>query len=374
MAITIIKQPALFFNCTNPAIFEFTTDSVAGNFEDYVCDVVINSQYATKSAIIRNIFPNTKTKIFSVDISDFLKSLQLNNFEFEFDKSKNLSIEKFGISLKVRDSFMLDDEDFSFGNYIFDNFVFTDSLNVIDTNSDSFIFSILGERLLFDKSNNFLVQDKLTFLTPECIEVCNRFSNYISIFNNELSGQTVSVSEINGNISYQKGVSTYLLNSTQLSKIKSKTEITCSNQNQNVKLFALPFNFSACDKIVQFRFYNQKGGYSFFYAVLDSQSEDRSKVNFYERSYLNENENKSYAVQSNSDYKNELKFKGSKNIALKELFQFLLRSPKVEMNLKELNGNDFFIECEVTGISADQYLTFDYSLTAKITNSGNFKL
>jgi len=52
----------------------------------------------------------------------------------------------------------------------------------------------------------------------------------------------------------------------------------------------------------------------------------------------------------------------------------LLRSPKVEMNLKQLNGNDVFIECEVTGVAAKQYRTFDFQLKAKITNSGNFKL
>lgn len=371
MAITITKQPALFFNCTNPAIFEFTTDSVVGNFDDYVCDVVLSSAYTTKTAIIRNVFPNTKTKIFSVDISDFLKSLQLNAFEFDFNGTKNLSIEKFTTSLKIRDGSVLEEDIFSFDDYYFDNFVFTDGLSAIDSNN-SILFSILGERLLFDNFNNLLLQDKLTFLTPEVIEICSGFNNYISVFNNEINNQTISVNGIVGNIPYQKGVSTYLFSTGQLPK--SKTEITCSNQNTNKKLFSVPFYFSPCDKIVQFRFYNQKGGFSFFYAAIDSQNEDRSKITFYERSYINENENKSGLVQSDSEYKNELKFKGSKNIQLKELFQFLLRSPKVEMNLKELNGNDLFIECEVVGSSADQYLTFDFNITAKISNTGNFKL
>src|SRR6478736_9671198 len=97
--ITILKQPALFFNCTNPAIFEFTTDSIVGNPAVYVCDVVISSLYADKTAIIRNVFPNTATGVFSVDASEFFKALQLNGFEFDFAGTKNLSIEKFETSL-----------------------------------------------------------------------------------------------------------------------------------------------------------------------------------------------------------------------------------------------------------------------------------
>ena len=73
MAVTIIKQPAEFFNCTNPVIFEFTTDSVVGNFDDYIADIFIKSEYATKTAVIRNVFPNTVSKVFSVDTGEFLK-------------------------------------------------------------------------------------------------------------------------------------------------------------------------------------------------------------------------------------------------------------------------------------------------------------
>ena len=79
-------------------------------------------------------------------------------------------------------------------------------------------------------------------------------------------------------------------------------------------------------------------------------------------------------MQSGAEYKNELSFKGSKIRELKELFDMLLRAPKVEMNLKQINGNDAFIECEVTGTQASLYRHFDYTLKAKITNTGNFKL
>lgn len=361
MAITIIKSPADFFNCTNPAIFEFTTDSVVGNPDDYVCDLFIYSDYEIKTAVIRNIFPNTKTGVFSVDVSEFLKALQLSGFDFEFDGARNLSIEKFTLNLKIRDGSLPDDEAFVFDNYYFDNFVFTSGINVIDEEEDSF-FSILGQRNDFDSFNNLLVSNKLTFLTPEVIEVCPDFDNYISIFNNEMSGQTVSILGVNYNISYFKGVSTFLIQP----EIKSKTEIICSNQNPNKKLFAIGTRFDDCAKIVQFRFFNRFGGFSFFFAELADETSTRSKVEFYNRSYINENENKSNKVQSDSDFSTSLKFQGSKIIDLKENFKNLLRSPKVEMNLKMINGNDNFIECEVTGSLADRYRTFDFLLTAKL--------
>lgn len=361
MAITITKAPALFFNCTNPAIFEFTTDSVIGNPDDYVCDIFIYSAYETKTAVIRNIFPNTATKVFSVDVSEFLKALQLAGFDYSFDGFKNLTIEKFTLNLNIRDGSQPDDEAFNFDAYYFDNFVFTDGLNNVDEIEDTF-FSILGQRNDFDSSNNKLAINKLTFLEADNIEYCNLFDNYISIFNNEMNAQTISILGNSYPITYQKGVSTFLIPV----EIKSKTEITSTNQNPLKKLFALPIRFDDCAKVVQFRFYNRLGGFSFFYAEMDDDTASRSKVEFYNRSYVNENENKSNKVQSNSDYSRTLKFQGSKIIDLKENFDMLLKSEKVEMNLKMINGNDYFVECEVTGSVADRYTAFDFLLTAKI--------
>jgi len=372
MAITIIKKPATFFNCTSPAIIEFTTDATIGNFDDYVCDVFISSMYEDKSAVIRNIFPNTETKIFSVDVSEFLKSLQLHDFEFEFEGDKNQSIEKFIIDIKIRDGSIPPDTDFTFDNYYFDNVVFTDGLSVVDE-TEEIGYSILGERLLFDSFSNPLVIDKLTFLTPEVIEVCKSFDNYVSIFNNEINTQTVMVGGISSAITFEKGVSTFKFTTPQLEIINSLREITCSNQNPAKKLFAFPFHEN-CDPVIQFRFFNNRGGFSFFYAEIDSKKSERSKVTFYDKNYFNENENKSGAVQSGSDYKNTIEFKGSKIGKLKENFDMLLRSPKVEMNMKQLNGNDLFIECNVSGSAADQFTTFDFKLKAEINNTGNFKL
>lgn len=372
--ITLLKQPAQFFNCTNPAIFEFTTDSVVGNPADYVCDVVIKSLYADKTAIIRNVFPNTSTGVFSVDASEFFKAIQLNGFEFDFNGTKNLSIEKFETSLKIRDGSVPEDDNFVFDNYIFDNFVFTDGVGAIDNVSGDF-FSILGERLMFDSFTNPLVADKLTFLTPDVIEVCRGFDNYVSIFVNELTGNTLTVAGITAAIPNVVGVSTYKFTDAQLNAIHSLIAVTTTNQNPAKTLKAYDFKEdNSCDPVVQFRFTNTRGGFSYFFSRIDAQNADRSKVAFYDRNYSNENESKSPAVQSDADYKKELSFKGSKIRELKELFDMLLRAPKVEMNLKQLNGNDVFIECEVTGSQASLLRSFDYTLKAKIANSGNFKL
>lgn len=372
MAITLIKQPALFFNATSPAIFEFTTDAVVGNFDDYVCDVVIRSLYTAKTAVIRNVFPNTKTKVFSVNAAEFFKSLQLNGFNFEFDGTKNYSVEKFETSLKIRDGSVPDADIFTFNNYIFDNFVFMDGVGTIDSLEGTY-YSILGERLLFDSFVNPLVIDKVTFLTPAVVEVRKGFDNYISLFINELEGNTVSVAGLSGDIPNVKGVSAYKFTEAQIDAIGSLRAVTTSNQNPNKSLQVINFN-DRCGKVVQFRFFNNKGGFSNFYAEVDSNNSDRSKTTFYENNYYNENENRSGVAQSDVEYKNEIGFKGVKLNELRELFDMLLRSPKIEMNLKEVNGNDLFIECEVTGVCAAQFRVFDYTIKAKITNSGNFKL
>lgn len=372
MAITITKQPTQFFHCTSPVIFEFTTDSVVGNFDDYVADVVITSEWSTKTAIIRDIFPNTTTKVFSVDASEFFKSLQLNGFEFDFEGTKNLAVEKFSTSLKIRDSSVPSDDSQSFDNYTFDNFIFTDGVGAIDDTGGVY-FSILGERLLFDKFANPITDDSLTFLSPDVIEVCEGFDNYISIFVNELTGNSVTVAGITSVITDVDGVATYLLTPEQVAAVKSLRDITCTNQNPAKTLQAFDYR-EPNNNVVQFRFVNPKGGFSYFYAAVDSNSSNRSKVTFYDRNYYNEDERKSPAVQSGVTYKNDLILKGSKIMVLYELYDMMLRSPKIEMNLKQLNGNDVFIECEVTGSAAKQYRTFDFQLTASITNGGNFKL
>jgi len=371
MAITILKQPALFFNCTNPAIFEFTTDASIGNFDDYVCDVFVKSLYTNKTAVIRNVFPNTITKIFSLNIADFLKSLQLKDFDFIFSETKNLAIEKFNLEFNIRDNNLPSPEVFSYNDYYFDNFVFTIGTSSVDTDTSEPFYSILGEKTLIDKANT-LVANTNDFLTPETIEVCNGFKTSVSVWQNEaVTPDFLLVDIYQESIPQPKGVGTVFLSDDQTASINSLTPIYLKNNNK--KIYAYPFNRDCVD-IIQFRFYNSKGGFSYFYAVAKSSNETRSKVTFYENDYFNENENNSAQVQSSSEFSNKLEFSGIKIIELKPLFSDLLRSPKIEMNLKQLNGNDYFIETEVTGTSADQYTHFDFKLSATIKNTGNFKL
>lgn len=375
MAITVTKSPALFSHCTSAQIFEFTTDAEVGNFDDYVCDVFIRSNYNDKTAVIRNVFPNTVTKVFSVDVSEFLKALQLNAFEFDFNAAaKSNAVESFQIELAIRDGSQPASELQSFNDYYFDNLIFTDGLDSIDTETVS-NYSILGERLLLDKGENALAADKLTFLAADTIEVCKDFADGVSIFQNEMTGQNIGTTYVIENLPNTKGVVTHIFTELQKADINSLTEIICTNQYPDKKLFAFPFKAAdPCDKVVQFRYYNPRGGFSYFYAVASEDTSDRSKSTFYERSYTNEHEHKSPAVQASTESRTVLQFKGSKIAALKETFGHLLRSPKIEMNLSQINGNGFFVECEISGSSADRYTHFDFNIMATFKNSDTFRL
>lgn len=365
--ITILKRPGKFVNNTTAVIYEFTTDANIGNFDDYVCDVFIKSDYSTKTAIFRNVLPNRLTKIFSVNIADFLLSLQKNKFDFDFLGTKNLAIEKFTIQLNIRDGSQPAAELFSFDDYIFDNFVFTHSLSVVDTNNLEKIYSILGSRN-FDENLPLHLENKNHFASPNTIEICEKFSSTISCFTNESVSNIISVAGItSANSNNKKGINTFVFSNLQLQSIKSLCKLTLTNCNDFI--FAYPFDATG-KEVVQFRFYNSKGGFSYFYAESKSESEARSKVEFFNNNYYNENELKSTKIQSNSDYKKTIDFSGSKIIQLKDLFSELLKSPKVEV----LINQNYFSECEVTGTSADRYTHFDYKLTIKIDGNDNFKL
>ena len=364
MAITVIKQPALFFNSTNPVIFEFTTDSVVGNYDDYLLDVVITSEWRNATATVKNIPPNTATKVFSVNLQDFFKALQLKDFNHEFDKVKNFGIEKFSTSLIIKDGSQPDDDSYLFDEYFFDDFLFTASSNQLDSYTGEF-FSMLGTKNVFDSYFNPFNPALNTILAPETIEICNGFNNYISVFQNDRNLNTVQINALFASIPGALGVGTCLLTTSQIASVKGLTQLTVNNQNTAYKCWVLPFIPTSCSSVVQFRFFNKRGGYSFFYSSIDSVNADRSKIEFYNNNYYNEKENISPTIQASSEYKKEISLKGSKNISLLELFDNLLQSPKVEVNLKEVNGNDYFIEVEVTGNLAKQRLSFDYILKLK---------
>ena len=365
MAITVSKQPALFFNATNPVIFEFTTDSEVGNYDDYLVDVVITSEWRNATATIKNIPPNTKTKVFSINCQEIFKALQLKDFDYDFSKNKNFGIEKFSTSLIVKNGALPDDSTYFFDGYTFDDFVFIESANQVDSYTGIF-FSMLGTKYQSDKFFNPTIPTVNTILAPNAIEVCSGFNNYLSVFQNESNLNTVNINNLFASIPEIEGVGTALLTTQQVESVKGMTLLSVNNGNAAYKHYVTNFKGIDCVPIVQFRFFNRKGGYSYFYSQIDSNNSNRSKVEFYNNSYYNENENISPQVQASAEYNNEFSFKGSKMIELQELFEDLLRSPKVEVNMKQVNGNDFFIEAELTGSKANQMLTFDYILKLKI--------
>src|SRR6187402_1253283 len=103
MAITFQKQPLKYFNVNEPAIFEFTTDEDLGvNPTDLVADLLIKSNYSAREYTIKNILPKYQSGVFRIDVSGYLKSLMLDNFEFEFTSSnKQFAIESYQIGVAI---------------------------------------------------------------------------------------------------------------------------------------------------------------------------------------------------------------------------------------------------------------------------------
>src|SRR6187402_2141402 len=103
MAITFQKQPLKFFNVNEPAIFEFTSDSDLGvNPNDLVADLELKSLYTVRRYTIKNILPKYGTGVFRTDVSGFLKSLMLDNFEFDFNSpNKQYTVEAFQIGVAI---------------------------------------------------------------------------------------------------------------------------------------------------------------------------------------------------------------------------------------------------------------------------------
>jgi hypothetical protein len=376
MAITVIKEPSLFLNNTNPAIFEFTDDTPLPN-EDKILDLRINSLYSNKTFLYTGIVPNITTGVFSVDISGFLLSMQKDGFNFKFNLPNNqYSIEKFKLDLIIRDSTIPVSTDIIFDEYLFGSFLFgtTDGSQLGQTTD--YFYSILGDRNFFSVKTIQLLEDKMQFLTSDYHEVCEGFQNTISIWANENATITdfTTVNGVNQFMTPVKGVIQQPISANQLATFYRTATITTTKQNQLQTTYLYKFIRLACEKVVQFRFYNKHGGYSYFYFTPVSNNSTRGKSEFYDASYRNENENTTGQVLASIDADQTMNFEGIKVIALSESFTQLLQSPKIEINLKELTGNDFFIEVEITGNKSDRFNVFEYNLSAKLSSNKNFVL
>src|SRR3990172_8226245 len=149
MAITFSKQPLKFFNVNEPAIFEFTSDADLGvNPNDLVADLEMVSQYTTRRYTIKNILPKYGTGVFRVDVSGYLKSLLMDNFNFEYDNpNKQYTIERFSIGVAVHAENGADifaDEYVFDSGYIFDTtFIFAEQTPSDSVNDDGF-YAMVG--------------------------------------------------------------------------------------------------------------------------------------------------------------------------------------------------------------------------------------
>lgn len=369
MAITFQKQPLTFFNVNEPNIFEFTSDADLGvNIEDLVADLQLKSLWTNRSYTVKNILPNYKTAVFRIDVSDYLKSLLLDNFEFDFNSpNKSKTIERFQIGISIHAENAQDSlaDEFVFDSgYIFDTtFVFAETApNDTNINTAGF-YPILGTNFFADKLKPQKDLTKLNFLAPKYSEFCQGFTNSISIFVGELLtvNGTLSVGGIQTAIPLVTGVSTAFLNNSQISQMQQPTLLQTNLNNNSVQFYGIEFEKDYCEEVYQFRFYNSYGGYSYFYSEKENETGSRGKSEFINNRFYNSNENQSPKKQRIVNSEKSISFSGIKRLELKELFFELLNSPKIEIFL-----DDNYIECEITGNYNLRELDFEYNLKADL--------
>jgi hypothetical protein len=377
MAITFQKQPLKYFNVNEPAIFEFVSDADLGvNPNDLVADLEIKSLYSTRRYTIKNILPKYETGVFRLDVSGYLKSLMLDNFEFDFDSSnKPYTVEHYSIGVSVHAENGADifaDEYVFDSGYIFDTtFVFaeqTPSDNVTETS----FFPVMGMSQLSEPVRVQLDETKLNILAPKYIEFAEGFSNTLSVFaaENALApGQVVTVDGITSAVPATKGVSTAPISDAQISKMYLPTLITTSLNNANIPVFGISYKEDLCEDTLQFRFYTSYGGYCYFYAPREGRKGTRGKSDFINNDFYNAQELKTPRRMREGKYSETINAAGVKNLLLMETFLELLRSIKVEVLLPR-----GFTECEVTGNSNERELDFEYSLTVTVSNENQISL
>lgn len=374
MAITFQKKPLAFFNISEPAIFEFSTDENLGaDVTDLVADLELKSLVTQRRYVIKNILPNYNTGIFRVDVSGYFKSLQLDNFDYEFNSPNKVhTVEKYQIGVSVHaeeesgifaDAYVFD------SGYIFDEtFIFAES-SPNDTDANIF-FPILGISHL---SENRLVQydqNKVPILAPEYIELAVGFSNTVSVLNLQTDPAFL---EINGNnevgIATIYGVSNAPISDETIETMQLPTLITSTLPEARKKVYGIKYKEDLCEKTLQFRFYNSFGGYSYFYVPKDEEKASRKKSDFINNNFYNAQDNKSNQKQSSLEYSQSFVLNGSKDLLLKQLFLEFLRSPMIEINLPK-----GFTQCKISGDYSSKKFTFDYSINVDVANNSQMGL
>lgn len=368
MAITFQKQPLKFFNVNEPAIFEFTSDADLGvNPNDLVADLEMQSLYTSRRYTIKNILPKYGTGVFRIDVSDYLKSLMLDNFGFDFNSAnKANTIERFSIGVAIHAENGADifaDEYVFDSGYIFDTtFIFAEQTPNDSTTDDAFYpmigVSQFGEALKPQKDLT-----KFNILAPKYVEFCEGFTNTLNIFTDELGAGTLTVDGVNTTIPSAVGVATAPVSDAQIAKMYLPALLTTTLNNAAIPCYGVSYKAEDCEDVLQFRFFTSYGGYCYFYTQKEQLTATRSKTEFINNNFYNAQDGQSPKLARATDNKKQMSLSGVKPLELLELFFELLNSPKIEV-LMPIG----FIECEVSGDYNKRKNDFEYNLTVGLTN------
>lgn len=376
MAITFQKQPLKYFNVNEPVIFEFSTDEDLGvNPTDLVADLLLKSLYSVRKYTIKNILPKYESGVFRIDVSGYLKSLMLDNFEFDFNSSnKQFTVEAYEIGVSIHSENGADifaDEYVFDSGYIFDTtFVFAEQTPNDNISGD--FFAIMGQNRLAEPLKAQLDETKNNILAPKYIEFAEGFTNTLSIFvdDNTVSvGGSVIIGGVSSSIPHTLGVATAIISDAQIRKMQLPALITTSLNNPAIPVYGIRYKEDDCENTLQFRFYTSYGGYCYFFAPKSGTTASRGKSDFINNNFYNSQELKSAQKQRDVDYKESLPLSGIKQLELQEVFKELLASPKVEVLLPR-----GFTECEVTGSFNLRKLDFEYSLNVSVANLNGITL
>jgi len=377
MAITFQKQPLKYFNVNEPAIFEFTSDADLGvNPNDLVADLEIKSLYSNRLYVIKNILPKYETGVFRIDVSGYLKSLMLDNFEFDFNSSnKQYTVEHFSIGVSVHAENGADifaDEYVFDSGYIFDTtFIFAEQ-TPSDNETETSFYPVMGMSQLSEPVRVQLDETKLNILSPKYVEFAEGFDNTLSVFVSEnalTSGRLVTVDGVSSAVPPTKGVATVPITDAQIEKMYLPTLITTSLNNDEIPIYGINYKAGICEDTLQFRYFTSYGGYCYFYAQREGRRGTRGKSEFINNDFYNAQELKTPRRMREGKYSEDMSVSGVKTLELVGTFLELLRSIKVEVLLPR-----GFTECEVTGTLNERFLDFEYSLNVTVSNENQISL
>jgi hypothetical protein len=347
------------------------------NSNDLVADLQMQSMWTMRRYTIKNILPKYGTGIFRIDAAGYLKSLLMDNFNFEFDNpNKQFTIEKFSIGVSIHAENGADifaDEYIFDSGYVFDTtFVFAEQTPNDTSTGDDIFYPIVG---ISEVSELLKLQKDLTkisIIAPKYLEFAMGFGNTLSIFVGNLvsgAGSVVTVGGISTQIVPIVGVANVTITDAQIEKMHLPALITTTLNNNGIPCYGIKYKSEDCEQTLQFRYFTSYGGWAYFHTQKEALTGTRSKTEFINNNFHNIHENKSSRIQRTGDSKKQMSLSGKKQIELTETFIELLNSPKVEILLPR-----GFSECEVTGNFSVKKFDFEYSLVVIVSNENGISL